>query len=316
MSKLSKILTGSLFIFITLALCLVGWLLFGKKSSLSPLTSWKLPGISQVDTSNTPGKLFGPQEDQKATELTLEKVLEWTNKYRQDENLPQLSVNNDLINAADTKVKDMFSKQYFEHVSPTGTTPAQLVLKSGYNYKITGENLALGDFKNEKDLVDAWMASPGHRANILNPEYKEIGISTELNDYQGRNTWLAVQEFGQLAPNCTKPDQNLSNKIDDKKTEYETLAEQMEILAQDAQNLSNQANEKIEQGNTIFAQTRSKTKAQPYWDEGQALRKQSQQKFADAQAIDEQLKNLYDQIQILITQYNFQVNSYNQCIKQ
>ena len=313
-TKSPKILTGILIALIIVALGTVGWVLFEKKVKIPIFNKIALPGVSQVGSTNAPGGLFGPNESSKAKTLDPDKIIEWTNKYRADEKLKPLTKNSILAQAAGKKVDDMFSKQYFEHISPDGVSPAQLVLSTGYNYKVTGENLALGDFKDEKDLVDAWMASPGHRANIMNPDYVEMGAATGLNDYQGRNTWLAVQEFGKLAPNCTKPSTTLSGQIDQNKLTYQNLADQMDTLAKDAQTLNDQANQKITQGNDIYTTTHSKSKAEPYWDEGKALKTQSQQKLDQAQTLDTKLKELYSQIDILVKKFNGQVNTYNECI--
>ncbi len=113
-----------------------------------------------------------------------------------------LSKNAKLTSAATAKANDLFEKQYFEHVSPTGESAADLVIAEGYNYRIVGENLALGDFKSEKELVDAWMASEGHRENILKKDYQEIGVASKLSKFEGRITWVSVQIFGTRAPEC------------------------------------------------------------------------------------------------------------------
>lgn len=315
MHKFTKILAGILILIAVIVIATSAWFLFYKKTSLPKLVSWTSPDLSALTTSNAPGQLYGPTQNTKAQVLSPDKIIEITNSYRTQNNLPPLTKNDLLTTAAQSKADDMFAKQYFEHVAPDGTTPAQRVLKTGYNYKVTGENLALGDFKDEQDLVDAWMASPGHRANILNPDYKEIGVATGLNNYQDRNTWMAVQEFGVLAPNCNNPSQTTSNSIDNKKAEYKSLSDQMQTLASDAQSLADQANQQMTQGNTIYSQTHSKSKAQPYWDEAQALRTESQQKLKEAQAIDSQLKDLFNQINNLVNDYNAQINTYNKCIK-
>jgi uncharacterized protein YkwD len=315
MAKSTKILLGLMILIIVLTLGLVGWSLFNKKTPLK-LPVLTLPIASKVGTSNTPSGLVGPQEKTKTTTLSTDKIIDLTNKYRIANNLPPLAQNNLLTSAADTRTNDMFQKQYFDHVSPDGTTPSDVVLKAGYNYSVSGENIALGDFTSEQDLVDAWMASPGHRANILNPDYTQIGVATQISDYQGRHTWIATQEFGKPAPKCDLPDQNLSNTIDQDKTQYENLAAQMDNLSQDAQDLINESNQKTTQGNSVFTQTASKSKAQSYWDEAKSLRKESNQDLTQAKSIDAQLKTLYSQIDNLISKYNTEVSSYNNCIKQ
>jgi uncharacterized protein YkwD len=315
MAKSTKILLGLMIFIIALTLGLVGWSLLNKKTPLKiPILT--LPTANKVGTSNTPSGLVGPQEETRATTLSTDKIIELTNKYRAANNLPPLTQNTLLTSAADTRTNDMFQKQYFDHVSPNGTTPSDVVLKTGYDYSVSGENIALGDFTSEQDLVDAWYASPGHRANILNPQYSQIGVSAQINDYQGRHTWIATQEFGKPAPKCNLPDQNLSNTIDQDKTQYGNLAAQMNDLSQKTQDLTDQSNQKTTQGNSVFSQTASKSKAQPYWNEGKSLAKEADQDLAQAKSIDAQLKTLYSQIDELISKYNAEVSSYNNCIKQ
>src|SRR3989338_8052144 len=79
--------------------------------------------------------------------LTEPGVINWTNAQRKDNgNLPPLKENLILNAAAEAKLKDMFKNQYFEHVSPAGIGPGELVESAGYEYIASGENLALGNF--------------------------------------------------------------------------------------------------------------------------------------------------------------------------
>lgn len=290
MTKLTKIL---IMIFLILVLGLLGYggyFLFKHKDSIPVLNS------------NLPGKLLGPKATQKAKELSADKIIYWTNYYREQNNLKPLTQNSLLTQAAQKKVDDMFSKQYFEHNSPIGITPADLVTGFGYKYKVTGENLALGDFKDEKDLVDAWMNSPGHRANILNVDYAEIGVASGLNKYQDwGTTWVSVQEFGKPMPNCDEPNKSTLSDIDSKKAEYDSLVLQ-------ANSLNAQADAEIQQGNEI-AKTSGNAAAQPYWDEGNTLRNQ-------ANTISAQAKSLQNEINSESKNYNSQVLDFNTCIKQ
>jgi hypothetical protein len=88
---------------------------------------------------------------------------------------------------------------------------------------LTGENLILGNFENEAELVQDWMNSPGHRANILNAGYTEIGVSVIKGEYKGESVWIAVQEFGLPVSACTKPSEDLKNQIDLKQIEIDQL---------------------------------------------------------------------------------------------
>ena len=316
MHKSTKFLIGFLIGFIVLALVFVGYTYLIKgKNSTKPNNSI-LQTISEVGNSYNPGKIIKPIEVFKAKTLSAEKIIDLTNEYRVKAGAKPLIKNDILTKAAQTKVDDMFKTQYFEHVSPTGTTPAQLVLKSGYNYKTTGENLALGDFKNEQDLVDAWFGSPGHRENMLNTSFTEIGVASNINDFEGRNTWLSVQEFGTLAPNCTEPNTDLSKNLDRNKIQYQTLNKTLGDLNISTQKIIDEANAQIAQGNQIYSETKSKTKAQPYWDKGKTLWSQAQTDLAEAQKLDAELKTLFSTINSQVDTYNKQVSVYKQCISQ
>ncbi len=142
-------------------------------------------------------------------------IVEETNKQRVAEGLPPLSINDKLSESAEIKVDDMVLYQYFEHASPiTGAGVSDLGTKVGYQYVVMGENLALGNFVSAKDIVDAWMNSPGHRANILNSKYQEIGVSVKYAKYEGKNVWFAVQHFGTSRNVCPSIDTSLKTSID------------------------------------------------------------------------------------------------------
>lgn len=148
------------------------------------------------------------------TPLSVKAVIALTNKNRAaNGNLSPLKENSKLDASAEIKLKDMFTKQYFEHVSPTGVGIKDLGKEVGYEYFIIGENLALGNFTNDTELVDGWMASPGHRANILNTHYTEIGVAVGQGIYQGQTVWLAVQHFGLPQSACPPADKVLDAKI-------------------------------------------------------------------------------------------------------
>jgi hypothetical protein len=99
----------------------------------------------------------------------------------------------------------MLRKQYFAHESPTGEGPGEVAKKAGYDFVSVGDNLALGIFTDEADLVKAWMESPGHKANILNKKWTEIGVAVIKGEYDGKIQIIAVQEFGVPAMLCKKP---------------------------------------------------------------------------------------------------------------
>lgn len=122
-------------------------------------------------------------------------VVDTTNQERESLGLGELRVNQTLKKAAQAKADDMASKGYFAHNSPDGKTPWYWIDQTGYTYRAAGENLAV-NFDYSKDVVNAWMNSPTHKANIIKAKYQEIGIGIAEGFYQGRPTVFVVQLFG------------------------------------------------------------------------------------------------------------------------
>lgn len=162
--------------------------------------------------------------------LTATGVLELTNKERAAQGLQPLKENSKLRKAAAAKLADMLKQQYFEHVSPDGKAPADVVSAAGYEYVIVGENLAEGDFANNADLVTGWMNSKGHRENILHPKYTEIGIAVEKGLYKNRMVWMAVQEFGKPLSDCPSPDESLRSQISTNESQIRIAQAELENL--------------------------------------------------------------------------------------
>lgn len=155
--------------------------------------------------------------------LTASGVWSATNAERVKVGLPPLTRNNALDRAASAKVEDMFLRQYFAHDAPGGTGAGDLAKSAGYEFIAIGENLALGNFDNDGDLVQGWMNSPGHRANILNTRYQEIGLAVKRGLFEGKTTWLAVQEFGLPLSACPASDDALAAKIERYKQELKRI---------------------------------------------------------------------------------------------
>lgn len=117
-----------------------------------------------------------------------------TNIERGKDGLNQLSYSPELEKAALAKAQDMLALQYFEHTSPTGQTPWNFIEGAGYNYQVAGENLAI-DFDRDNKAFAAWMASPSHQDNILNPKFASVGIGKVKGVFEGRETEVIVQMF-------------------------------------------------------------------------------------------------------------------------
>ena len=130
-----------------------------------------------------------------ASNISIQEVVNLTNQKRTEAGLSALTLNQTLSSAAYTKGRDMIDRDYWAHVAPDGTQPWKFFTNFGYKYRYAGENLAR-DFSNADSAVTAWMNSPTHRENILNPKYKEIGIGVVEGDLAGTDTTVIVQFFG------------------------------------------------------------------------------------------------------------------------
>jgi len=122
-------------------------------------------------------------------------VISFTLEARASEGGPVLVESDTLNAAAQAKAEDMAARSYFSHVGPDGEQPWVWLERAGYSYTAAGENLAVR-FNDSKDVVDAWMASPTHHANIVKPIYKEIGIGIADGEYKGSRATFVVQYFG------------------------------------------------------------------------------------------------------------------------
>lgn len=231
---------------------------------------------------NTPPPLRAKQESPQAF-LTLDGIVSSTNTQRAQNGLPPLT-NNDLLNqAAFNKAQDMFEKQYFAHDSPEGLGVADLAANVGYQYITIGENLALGNFLNDTVVVQAWMDSPGHRANILNSKYTQIGVGVMRATYEGRTTWIAVQHFGFPLSACPQPDSSLASTIQSNNNQLEVWANELSQRKKELDEME--------------------PKHGPEYN----------QKAEEYNALVEQYNHLVEETKNLVEQYNNQVAAFNAC---
>lgn len=102
-------------------------------------------------------------------------VLRLVNQERAKQGLNALTLDTKLLSLAEMKAQDMAEKGYFDHTSPTYGTPFEMLQHYGVRYRSAGENIAAGQ-KTAQEVMQSWMNSSGHRANILNAGYTKIGI--------------------------------------------------------------------------------------------------------------------------------------------
>lgn len=169
-------------------------------------------------------------------------ILIYTNQERSLEALNPLSGNKILNQIARLRLADLFDNQYFEHQSPDGKSAPDLAKLVDYKYSIIGENLALGNFNGDQGIVKAWMNSPGHRANILNPKYTELGVAESEGDFQGRNVTIAVQIFGLPQSLCTPPEIKTKELINQSSAAINQAENQAKLMYENLLKIKNDPN--------------------------------------------------------------------------
>lgn len=145
-----------------------------------------------------------------ASDLTPANIADAVNQERASRNITTLTYNTKLAAAADYKANDMITRDYFSHVDPDGHYIWDKIVAEGYTpYTVLGENLAI-DFPDTQGLMDAWINSPTHRANILNAAFKDQGVgvafgNAALGQYNDAiaNTFGAQPTSAQIAETTT-----------------------------------------------------------------------------------------------------------------
>lgn len=162
--------------------------LFAQKTDMGALAAdlERALGANHVEINGRPAKASAPLE--RPTTAFEAAIVSAMNRERVAHGLTPLDVNVRLEAAADDRIADMFEKRYFSHVSPDGIQPWSWVDERGYSYREVGENLALG-YPSADSIVDGWMHSPGHRANVLGAHFREVGVAVSqaspANGYRG-----------------------------------------------------------------------------------------------------------------------------------
>jgi uncharacterized YkwD family protein/spore coat assembly protein SafA len=167
-------------------------------------TMWKIAvryqiGVSELIKANpqikNPSMIYVGQkiaipsiDDVKALE---QQVIDLVNKQRAANGLSMLQGNWELCRVARYKSQDMINKNYFSHTSPTYGSPFQMMESFGIRFSAAGENIAYGQ-RSPQEVMNAWMNSAGHRANILSPSYNQIGVGVAKS---ANGTYYWTQEF-------------------------------------------------------------------------------------------------------------------------
>ncbi|ARV60993.1 hypothetical protein BZZ01_22340 [Nostocales cyanobacterium HT-58-2] len=105
----------------------------------------------------------------------IQRVVDLTNTERQKAGLQPLKLNLNLTNTAQSHSEDMALRDFFSHTGSNGSSMGDRALATGYRFSALGENIAAG-YTTPEEVIQGWMNNPGHRENILNPNYQEIGV--------------------------------------------------------------------------------------------------------------------------------------------
>jgi uncharacterized protein YkwD len=134
------------------------------------------PTPSALSPSPTPSALSpSPTPSPSPTQSFIDRVIALTNAFRQQNGLQPLTVNSKLNTAAQVHSQHMATEDFFSHTEPDGSQPWDRMTAAGYSWSQSGENIAAGQTTPE-EVVNDWINSPGHRANMLSPKFREIGV--------------------------------------------------------------------------------------------------------------------------------------------
>ncbi|BAZ41251.1 hypothetical protein NIES4101_72130 [Calothrix sp. NIES-4101] len=151
-----------------------------------------------VDTGTPEIAPPAPTTSTTTTNNFIQQVLDLTNKERIQGGLQPLRLNQKLNQSAQNHSEDMARQDYFSHTGANGSSAGDRATSAGYKFSCFGENIAAG-YITPEEVVQAWMSSPGHRANIMNANYQEMGLGYYYvaNDTGNVNyNYYWAQDFG------------------------------------------------------------------------------------------------------------------------
>ena len=168
-----------------------------QKPESTPSTPSTTPQQKPESTPSTPStnpeqKPESTPEQKPSTDFSSyqQQVLDLVNAERTKRGISALTLDSNLSSVATKKSQDMVNKNYFDHTSPTYGSPFDMMKQFGISYRTAGENIAKGQ-KNPQEVVTAWMNSEGHRKNILNPNFTNLGVGI-AKDSKGTTYWTQM----------------------------------------------------------------------------------------------------------------------------
>jgi uncharacterized protein YkwD len=189
------------------------------RSKKPDINRWIRPVLRTAFVVFSAGIICWPYQPTMAADNLLigqeQAIIAQTNQIRERVGLPPLGQNSYLTTSASRKAADMASRGYFDHGNPDGYRMAYWINGAGYTYTLAGENIAKG-FSSLDRLMNAWVNSPAHYKNLVEPKFTEIGIGMAEGWYENQNTLFIVQHFGApvapAIPNITELTASLVSK--------------------------------------------------------------------------------------------------------
>ena len=291
---------------IIVSVSLISTLLFGCKKYSESLPAGQATTQAPQSSHHVPPSInhASPQDS-----LSADSIIRLTNSVRLEQGLPPLNPNHLLNMIAEARIRDMFEKQYFNHISPSGEGPGDAAQRIGYRYKRLAENIASGPFIANQKILDGWMQSPGHRKNILSVETDEIGVAWARGTINGSEMVLAVQIFGKQSPSvaevssqtsCIPPSPDAPGQIDRQRSELAPLTKTLTQLKEEL----DRDNQEFE---ILRKDTRTKTDIDLAVSSYNAKVQRYNQLLSEVQA-------KQDIIQQALNEYSTKVESYKACL--
>jgi hypothetical protein len=265
-------------------------------SLLAVIFFWKYPEFipSQQKTFHKPPGLFSEK-------LDASHIIKLTNEYRASLGLTPLRENFQLTHAAEYRANDMISNRYYAHVNPiTGEGPGEAIKDANYQYRTYAENIAMGNWQSNRHIVDGWINSPGHRANIVNPNIREIGVAIikDTTTPLGRpSAYYGVQLFASPMPDCTRPSEVDKALLQEMQRKNDDIWRRVNIQKSEIERL--QARIHRENNNT--------TKKRMINDFNRQINAYN--------SLVAEAKGMQDSLQLVIQSYNSRIHEYNACMQ-
>lgn len=147
--------------------------------------AYATPSKSKLD------QLVALKEQEQEVSSEVQQVVDLINIERLKEDLQPLKIDTKLQQSAQAKSQDMKNNNYFSHTSPTYGSPFDQMKSFGISYRSAGENIAMGQ-RSAAEVVDAWMKSPGHKENIMNPSYTHIGVGLSNSEFYWTQQFISL----------------------------------------------------------------------------------------------------------------------------